>query len=363
MPNTYFFEALMAKTQTLVDDFNIPGAALGIVLGDKNWTSCFGFTDLEQSLPITENTLFQIGSITKTMTATVVTHLVERGKLELDKSVVHYVGELMSGPKVLETLTVRHLLTHTGGWQPDNDFSNNDTGKGEDALSKYIQMMRDLPRISLPGDTWAYSNAGFRLLGRVIEVITNMNYERAVKEVILETLNLNNSVFFHGDIHPYPYAYGHLETEQGLKRLKREFLPRNAAPAGGLCSTLNDLIVYARFQLGLMRENVYKGIISRTTLQHMHAPSLIETRAVMPGFDVGKMGLGWFVFDVNGFHYIAHGGMTGGFLASFWLVPDLKFAVTFLTNSRSKSAHADLTAWIQQNIISSLERHDTKTVK
>jgi CubicO group peptidase (beta-lactamase class C family) len=353
MLNASFFEALTTKTQKLVADFNIPGAALGIVFGDELWTLCLGFTDLENSLPITENTLFQTGSITKTMTATVVMHLVERGQLELDKPVVHYVGELMLESSVLKALTVRHLLTHTGGWQSDNDFSNNDTGNGEDALSRYIQMMIDLPRISLPGDTWAYSNAGFRLLGRVIEIITNTSYESAVNEIILEPLNLNDSVFFHGDVHPYPYAYGHLETKQGLKRLKREFLPRNAAPAGGLCSTLNNLMVYARFQLDLMPENVYRVVISRSTLQQMHAPSPIKTRAVMPGFGEGNMGLGWFAFDVNGLRCIAHGGMTGGFLTSFWFVPDLKFAVTFLTNSRSKSAHSELTAWIRQNIVPS----------
>ena len=222
MLNTQFLERLEIETQRLVDDFDIPGAAMGVIFGDESWTSCFGFTKREDSLPVTENTLFQVGSITKTLTATVVMCLVERGQLDLDVPVACYVDELVLEPSVLNILTIRHLLLHTGGWKPDNNFSNNDTGDGDDALATYIQIMTDLPRLALPGELWSYSNAGFRLLGRVIESITGMSYEKVVNQMVIEPLGLNNSLFSPDNIHLRPYAFGHLKTDKELRRLKRE---------------------------------------------------------------------------------------------------------------------------------------------
>ena len=112
----------------------VPGVALGIVCEGREFMKGFGVTNVRHPLPVDEKTLFQIGSTTKTFTATAVMRLVEDGKLALDEPIRTYLPDFrMRDHEVTTRLTMRHLLTHTGGW--DGDFFP-DTGNGDDALAR-----------------------------------------------------------------------------------------------------------------------------------------------------------------------------------------------------------------------------------
>ena len=152
----------------------------------------FGVTSLENPLDVTPDTLFQIGSITKTFTATAVMRLVERGELDLDSPLRTYLPGLKLGDEdVAARVTMRHLLTHTGGWIGDyfDDF-----GSGDDALARMCESMATLPQLTPLGEVWSYNNAGFYLAGRVIEVIAGKPYEEAMQELVLEPLGLEQTL-------------------------------------------------------------------------------------------------------------------------------------------------------------------------
>src|SRR5262249_42642789 len=158
----------------------VPGLALGVLRdgGVQAWG--FGVASIETRQPVTPDTLFQVGSITKVFTTTVVMQLVDEGRLELDAPVVTYLPELkLSDDATTRAVTMRHLLTHTAGFYGDRF---DDYGVGDDALAKAVAEFAALRQYTPPGESWAYCNTGFQLAGRVIERLTDMTVERAIAE-------------------------------------------------------------------------------------------------------------------------------------------------------------------------------------
>jgi CubicO group peptidase (beta-lactamase class C family) len=185
----------------------VPGVALGITCDGQDFVRGFGITSIDHPLPVDENTLFQIGSTTKTFTATAVMRLVEQGKLTLDEPIRTYLPDFsMRDPEVTERVTMRHLLTHTAGWQ--GDFFP-ETGNGDDALSNYVRLLAGLPQLTRLGTVWSYNNAAFSLAGRVIEVLADKPYEAALKDLILKPLGLKRSYLFPTEVMIHRFAVGH----------------------------------------------------------------------------------------------------------------------------------------------------------
>ena len=150
--------------------YHVPGIAIGILHDGDEDIAAYGVTNLEHPLPVDADTLFQIASITKTITATVVMRLVERGALDLDSPIRRYLPEFkLRDEEVAKRATLRHLVTHTGGWLGDC-FA--DFGKGDDALARYVAAMAELEQLTPLGEIWHYSNSSFAFLGRLIEVVT-----------------------------------------------------------------------------------------------------------------------------------------------------------------------------------------------
>ena len=143
--------------------------------------------------------------------------------------------------------TIRHLLTHMGGWAGD---LFDDTGAGEDALAKYVGNMADLEQLAPLGTVWSYNNAGFSLAGYVIEVTTGKSYQAALQELVLEPLGLKDSYLDPGDVITHRFSVGHNVTEEGIQVARPWPLPRSLHPAGGITCHVQDLLRYARFHLG-----------------------------------------------------------------------------------------------------------------
>src|SRR5579863_3467456 len=161
------FAGLCERIPDAMEKHKVPGVVLGIVYEGREFIRGFGVTNIRHPLPVDDKTLFQIGSTTKTFTATAAMRLVEAGKLALDQPIRSYLPDFaMRDPDVTARLTMRHLLTHTGGW--DGDFFP-DTGNGDDALAKYVKLMADLPQLTPLGTILSYNNSAFSLAGRAIE--------------------------------------------------------------------------------------------------------------------------------------------------------------------------------------------------
>ncbi|HXW84578.1 MAG TPA: serine hydrolase domain-containing protein, partial [Candidatus Binataceae bacterium] len=192
--------------------YRVPGAALGIFADGEQFAAGFGITNVRHPLEVDEHTLFQIGSNTKTFTATLAMRLVEQGKLDFDSPIRRYLpGFRMKDSGIAERVTMRHLLTHRGGWE--GDFFE-DTGNGDDALRIYVERMSDLAQLTPLDAVWSYNNAAFSLAGRVIEVLNSTTYEAALTDQILKPLGLKRSFIFPTDVMTHRFAVGHFTTER-----------------------------------------------------------------------------------------------------------------------------------------------------
>ena len=312
--------------QTLCDEITagmqripVPGLAVGVWHAGNEQTAGFGVTSIENPLPVTPDTLFQVGSISKTFTATALMMLMEAGKVDLDTPIRVYLPDFqLSDESVAARVTLRHLLTHTGGWLGDyfNDF-----GFGDDAQAKMLAEIAKLPQLTPLGDVWSYCNTGFNIAGRLIEVITGQSYEAVIKELILDPLGMNMTFFFPHEVMTYRFAMGHEVAEKKAKIARPWPIGRSGHPVGGVVSTVADLLKYARFHM-----SDGSGRLKPETIKLMQTPIVTAT-----GLDV--MGLSWFITPIGDTPVLRHGGATNGFTADFTFVPSRQFAMTTLTNS------------------------------
>src|SRR5262249_55047316 len=136
-----------------------------------------------------------IGSVSKTFTATAIMTLVERGRLTLDDRVRDHLPAFRLVERGLaEKLTIRHLLTHTGGFDGDWFLVYPPAlGEGEDALGRLVVRVADAPQLFQPGTGWSYNNAGFSLAGRILEVVTGQSYGAALRGLVLRPLALERT--------------------------------------------------------------------------------------------------------------------------------------------------------------------------
>ena len=164
-------------------------------------------------------TLFQFGSTGKTFTSVAILRLVEEGTVDLDAPVRTYVPELrLQDGHVAETITVLQLLNHTAGWEGD-DFT--DTGEGDDAIARYVANMAQLRQLTPPGFVVSYNNASLSLAGRIIEKVTGKVYERAMKELVLDPVGLNDTLFFANDVMTRRFVVGHRREDDGSIKVLR----------------------------------------------------------------------------------------------------------------------------------------------
>lgn len=314
--------------ETASKKFNIPGVAVGVWADGKEVYACQGVTSVENPLPIDQDTLFLVASVTKTFTATTLMRLAAEGKVELNAPVRRYVPEFrLKDRQAADTITVLHLLNHTSGldWRVSAS-----TGEGDDALARTVVKMAEMDLIALPGTRTSYSQAGYDLLGRIIEKVTNQTFERAVTALVFEPLGLSHSFFARDDIMTRRFAVGHNPGEDGTLSIARPWRhARGENPGGGLATSVADLLSFARFHLGDGRAASGEQVLPANILHQMQEPTA-ELRASALG---DAIGLGWFLRDVGGVRAVGHNGSANGQFAELLLVPERTFAVVSLSNA------------------------------
>jgi CubicO group peptidase (beta-lactamase class C family) len=335
-------ELLEQLRETLLEGMQclkIPGVAIGLLEHGHEHVICEGITSVTNPLPVTPETLFQIGSTTKTITGTIIMRLLEMGKLELEAPVRKYLPELkLEDESVAAQVRVRQLLNHTGGWVGDL-FT--DTGEGDDALAKYVQLVAGQAQITPLGEVWHYNNSAFGVVGRLIEVITGQTYERAAKELLLEPLGLTHSNFFAHEAMIERFAVGHfLDESDELQISKPWAFARAIGPIGRLNSSVLDQLKYARFHL-----EGNTGVLSDANRLEMQRPTV-------KGQLGDEFGVTWWINDATGERIVSHGGATNGQMSAFWFVPTRGFACTVLTNAdKGGFLHNELSAWIREQML------------
>jgi CubicO group peptidase (beta-lactamase class C family) len=323
---------LDATFETLVRErmarWSIPGATLGELGGDTRREAAFGVTSLETGYPVRPDSLFQIGSITKVFTTTLVMMLVEESKLDLDAPVISYLPNLkLADASARRSITLRMLLCHSSGFF--GDFFA-DFGWGDDALRRYVDKLDTLPQQTPPGTSWAYNNAGFCLAGALIEQVTGQPYERVMRDRVFQPLGLTHTFYYPHEAIAYPVAVGHTQItpagdEHEVARLYP--LPRAVNAAGGIISTVDDLLTFAAFHIGGGVTRNGQRLLPEAAVRAMGEPQISAANFAE------AYGLGWETRTIGGVRLIGHGGSTNGFNARLLLIPERRYAIAILTNS------------------------------
>jgi CubicO group peptidase (beta-lactamase class C family) len=314
---------LATEVRGLMKQLHVPGVVVGVCHKGKERYRGFGVANAETGVPADEDTLFQVGSISKTFLAQASVMLAEAGKLDLDAPVKRYLPELrLKSRTAQEKVTMRHLLTHTGGWFGDYF---NDLGAGNDALSRMVEQLASLPQITPFGSLWSYNNAGFYLAGRVVEKISGKPYEAVIKEMIFGPLGMTNSWFFAEDVISRRFAVGHNHIKGKIRVARPWAMGRAVHPAGGITCSARDLMKYARFHMGDGRLPGGKRLLSAKGMAALHSPLLHATGQK-------SMALSWFVTRVDGLDTISHSGGTNGQQTDLRVIPAEKFASLVFTN-------------------------------
>ncbi|MFF1278169.1 serine hydrolase [Streptomyces marokkonensis] len=315
----------------------VPGAVLGILRTrpdaggarhDESAEAAHGVLNADTGVPVTTDSLFQIGSISKVWTATLVMQLADEGLLDLDAPLTAVLSELsLADPQTTKSVTMRHLLTHTSGI--DGDVFT-DTGRGDDCLEKYVAGLADVAVNHPIGATWSYCNSGYSLMGRVVERLTGVTWDRAIRERVFTPLGLRHTVTLPEEALLHRAAMGH-EGHNGDGSPRRApvwGLPRSLGPAGLITSTAADVLAFARAHLS-------GGLTAGgRLLSEAGTAAMAERHAELPDpYTLGdSWGLGWCRFTWDGRLVIGHDGNTIGQSAFLRLLPADGLAVTLLTN-------------------------------
>lgn len=323
------FDAIAALVQARMAAHGVPGVAIGILDEGRVTTRGFGVTNVDHPLPVTDDTLFQIGSISKTFTGTAMMRLVEQGKVDLGAPIRRYLpGFRVKDLEASARATVQDALTHMGGWE--GDFFA-DPSSGDDALEKQVAGMATLEQTARPGEMWGYNNAGFYAAGRIIEVVTGQPFEKALKSLVLDPTGLETAYFFPADVMTRRFAVGHATTKNQPHVIGPWPIPRAANAAGGITTNVATMLKYAAFHMGDGTSADGTRVLSAASLQRMRSP--IVTKA---GSDL-SMGLTWHLGKSGDVEFAEHGGGTNGQISTLRLVPSRRFAVAIVTNSGSGS--------------------------
>jgi CubicO group peptidase (beta-lactamase class C family) len=314
----------------LLAKWKVPGIAIATWSDGEVQSAAFGLANIEAGYPVTPETLFQIGSITKVFTSTAVMQLVDGWRVDLDAPVTRYLPEFrLSTPAATDALTVRHLLTHhTGFW--GDDFR--DHGNGDDACQKAVAALAGIRQMTAPGESWAYCNAGFQVLGAILEKFHGKPNEEVVRDRVFKPLGLERSSYRADEAITYPAAIGYNTITTDEPEVARPYaITRAMAPAGTIIGTVGDLLKFAAFHLGDGRAGE-KRVLSPGALAEMQQTQ-VKAANMAP-----EWGLGWWVQDASGTKTIGHGGSTNGHRALLTIVPEKRFACAMLTNGSNGSA-------------------------
>jgi CubicO group peptidase (beta-lactamase class C family) len=303
----------------------VPGAVIGIWADGQEILAASGVLNRATRVRVSVDSLFQIGSITKPWTATMIMQLVDEGLLSLDTTVAEALPGVRLGAADLGgQVTVAHLLTHTSGI--DGDIFT-DTGRGDDCVERYVGLLGRACSAFSPGAAYSYCNSGWVVLGRIIEVLDGRTWDESLRERLSGPLELTQTVTLPEEAILYRTAVGH---RPGGARVQVWGLPRSVGPAGLITATPHDLLTFVRFHLDGGFAPDGKRLLSEASVTAMQQP-----RAVIPDFSTpgSATGLGWRVYRWDGHTVIGHDGDTVGQSAYLRVDPRARVAACLLTNS------------------------------
>jgi CubicO group peptidase (beta-lactamase class C family) len=327
-----------ARLAELAGKARVPGAVLGIWADGEEAVAACGVLNRATRVPATTDSVFQIGSITKLWTATMVMQLIDQDRLSLDTTVGQALpGVRLGADDVADRVTVGHLLTHTSGI--DGDIFA-DTGRGNDCVERYVGLLGRAASAFPPGTVYSYCNSGYVLLGRIIEVIDGRSWDESLRERLCGPLQLTRTVTLPEEAILHRAAVGHLADGA---RVRAWGLPRGFGPAGLITASAHDLLTFARLHLGggLVAGGGMR-LLSEASVAVMQQPRMaippLGARSAAGSADLAggadeTIGLAWRLCRWGDRTIIGHDGDTIGQSAYLRIDPQSQVAACLLTNS------------------------------
>lgn len=334
--------------ETSVRDVPLPSLAAGVVYrGEVVYAKAFGHANFETGTPATVDTVYRIGSVSKIVTAVALMQQWEQGKFDLDDDINAYlprdrVGRVGHDDPDAPAVTFRHLLTHTAGIGEIQRFSdllhlrtrayfvnpmNAPVLPLEDRLKKGI------PCHVVPGTKWSYANHGASLLGYLVEQLDDAHeqFHDYVRHHIFDPVGMPRTDATWSDRVRDHLARGYAPRKDGGWKPKK-FVRLWGRPAGGVFSSVTDMLAYARVLLAGGRLAGANYLLRPETLEEMWRPHYqLDPR-------LGQIGLIFNLFGLNGHRIVWHGGLVPyGFNSAFFLAPEDDLGVVLLAN-RSKGS-------------------------
>ncbi|MBX3490584.1 serine hydrolase domain-containing protein [Parvibaculum sp.] len=332
-----------ARLQDLLDTLTrqcgVPGASLAVWAGDTLAEAATGVCNLETQVPVTPQTLFQIGSITKLYTSTLCLQLVEEGKLALDVPVRATLPDFrVKDEAVAAEVTLRDLLAHRSGIEGDY-FK--DAGRGEDRVEKFVGLMAALGQVHGRGEMFSYCNTGFVAAGRMIEVADGRIWDKAVRARIAKPLATPAFSTLPEQAMRYRTAIGHLGQPGKLFVTPIVYLAQSNAPVGSTPMAMaRDVVAFARMLMAGGAAADGTRLLSPESVAAMQTANIVCPRRM----NIDAIGLAAFMWDWDGdgkYEVFGHDGSTIGQAAWLRYHPASRTAFCLLTNGGNGKAMAD----------------------
>lgn len=328
---------LDAEIETLIQKYNAAGLSVAVVENNQLiYSNSFGFRDLENKLPVTENTIFPIGSITKSFTSSLIGILDNEKKLSIKEKPSSYISNLsFYSDQMNNSITINDLLCHRSG------IGNADGSYTFFSPQSRLDLMKRLKYIKPNGainDSWIYSNFGYIILGTLVESVSNTNWEAYLQNKLLDPLQMKNTSTDNTkmfDTKNFSYGYGMFKGQ--IKKVLFEQL-HIEKPVGGINSTARDLANYMMMWLNkgkfngdnILAQNFVKEATSMKAIDNGNPPEEND-----PGVYLFGYGYGWKINSQKGHYKVNHGGNISGFSSQMALFPTDKLGIIVLTNQNN----------------------------
>lgn len=336
------FENIEQTIVELMGEFKIPGLSIGIVENNQSiYAKGFGARNLKKNLPFTENTLFGVGSISKSFTSLALLQLVQEGKLDLQDPVKKYLNFKLGDKQ--HPIKICHLLSHSSGVpelsgnivalvrQLGNFEAVLPMSSWNDFLLHVNGAVKEI--FDNPDNHFFYNNDMYTCIGLIIEILTNMKFETCIKNNILKPLEMHNSLYLKEEFEEHnDVLTGYIPSKENkpYKETTHPFDKIVYAP-GGLLSSVRDMQNYI---IALINGGIFNKaqIINQSLIEQMWTP-YIKTPY---GFGDAWYGFGWVIEkDFLGYKLIHHGGDVGSSTAFLAMVPEKKIGVILGANSNA----------------------------
>ncbi|GAB4518917.1 MAG: hypothetical protein Tsb004_29720 [Allomuricauda sp.] len=304
---------------------DLPGVVVGVTKnGQLIYAKALGYRNVDTGRKMELNSVFHMASISKLFVATAILQLVEQGELDLDDPIVKHLPYFKLNDDRYRRITIAHVLSHVSGLPDVEDYEWENPQYSDAAAENYVKSISGLKLNADPGETFAYSNLAFDILGDLIAKTSGMSFEEYQNKFVFEPLGMHNSTFLKDDSIPATWAYPHIRYTHN-KLAKVYPYNRKHAPSSTLHSNLVDMTRWAV-------ASINKGALDEERVLEKASYDLMweQKQTLRKNRHVG---LSWFMSDFEGYKKYGHSGSDIGFTTNFDIIPEKRLGIIVFSNT------------------------------